>query len=238
MTNHMIVTKLPSNPNIFYAVLPMPSSPIVILGPIIEELSMKGTKDDRTLIFCRLYGDVTSLYQMMALELDSRGTLYISGKNRTSQYRLCDKYDACTALSVRKNIISSFTESGTNVIESLQLESVDLSEFVETESASPLSPKQLVPKIVRDVIRQDIERYHYELCLQSPEPNAAPIVELELSTVLLDRLISTIVNQCNEVRICGTRINRHGSAHGAYKYYFEYSYHTHLYLIMYISVLL
>ena len=86
MTNHMIVTKLPSNPNIFYAVLPMPSSPILVLGPIIEELSMKGTKADRTLIFCRLYGDVISLYQMMALELDSRGALYISGKKRTSQY--------------------------------------------------------------------------------------------------------------------------------------------------------
>ena len=89
----------------------------------------------------------------------------------------------------------------TNVIESLQLESVDLSEFVEMESTSPPSPKQLVPKAVRDVTRQDIERYRYELCLQSPEPNAAPIVGLELSTGLSDRLISKIVNQCNEVSV-------------------------------------
>ena len=68
---------------------------------------MKGAKVDRTLTFCGLYGDVISLYQMLALELGSR---VISEKNRTSQYRLCDKYDACTALSVWKNIISSFTE--------------------------------------------------------------------------------------------------------------------------------
>ena len=88
-----------------------------------------------------------------------------------------------------------------NVIESLQLESVDLSEFAETESASPLSPKQLVSKAVRDVMRQDIERYRYELCLQSPEPNAIPIVGLKLSTGLSDRLISKIVNHCNEVSV-------------------------------------
>ena len=74
MTNHMIVTKLPSNPNILYAVLPMPSSHIVILRPIIEELTMKGAKAIRTLIFCRLYGDVIRLYQMMALELDMHFT--------------------------------------------------------------------------------------------------------------------------------------------------------------------
>ena len=89
----------------------------------------------------------------------------------------------------------------TNVIESLQLESVDLSEFAETESANPPSPKQLVPKAVRDIIREDIERYRYELCLQSPEPNAIPIVGLELSTGLSDRLISKIVNQCNKVSV-------------------------------------
>ena len=87
------------------------------------------------------------------------------------------------------------------MIESLQLESVDLSEFAETESAGPSSPKQLVPKAVRDVIRQDIERYRYELCLQSPEPNAIRIVGLEISTVLSDRLISKIANQCNEVSV-------------------------------------
>ena len=87
------------------------------------------------------------------------------------------------------------------MIESLQLESVDLSEFAETESASPLSPKQLVSKAVRDVMRQDIERYRYELCLQSPEPNAIPIVGLKLSTGLSDRLISKIVNHSNEVSV-------------------------------------
>ena len=44
------------------------------------------------------------------MELHSRGALYSDGLNRKSQNRLCDKYDACTALSVRKNIISSFTQ--------------------------------------------------------------------------------------------------------------------------------
>ena len=318
MTNHVIITKLPSNPNIFYAVLPMPSTPMVMLGPIIQDLSTKGTKANRTLIFCRSYDDVIGLYQTMALELDSRGALYVDGESRTSEHRLCDKYDACTALTVRTNIISSFTEpdgvlrvvfatiafamgldspnirkvihwkppndvegyvqesgrggrdgectvamlyygkrdesnsqvSGEmkhyitstemcrrdllmssfgdpskaprpselhlccdvcakkctcghckNVIEALQLDSVDLSEFAETESLSPPSPKHLVPKAVRDAIKHDIEKYRYNFCLQSPEPNAALIVGLELSTGLSDRLITNIAKQCNKVTV-------------------------------------
>ena len=88
----------------------IPSAPMVLFRPLIQELSMKGTKDDRTLVFCRSYDDVLSMYQTMALELDSRGALYVSGKSRTSENRLCDKYDACTALSVRNNIVSSFTD--------------------------------------------------------------------------------------------------------------------------------
>lgn len=62
------------------------------------------------MIFCRCYDDILALYQTAALELHSRGALYSEGLNRKSQNRLCDKYDACTALSVKKNIISSFTQ--------------------------------------------------------------------------------------------------------------------------------
>ena len=106
MVNYAIVLKLPSNPNIFYSINPMPSTPMEMLGPLIQiqELSTKGTKADRTLVFCHSY-DVLSLYQTMALELDNRGALYASGKSRTSEIRLCDEYNACTALSVRKNIV-------------------------------------------------------------------------------------------------------------------------------------
>ena len=316
MINHVIVSKLPSNPNIFYTVHPIPSAPMVVLRPLIQELFTKGTKADRTLVFCHSYDDVLSMYQTMALELDSRGALYVSGKSRTSENRLCDKYDACTALSVRKNIVSSFTDldgvlrvvfattafsmgldspnirkvihwkspndveeyvqetgrSGrdgectiavlyygksdgysdklsaemkhyinnsvvcrrellmstfgdpsqvpkpsklhlccdicakrcqcghcTNIIASLQLESVDLCELAETESLSPPSPKRHVPKAIRDAMKQEMERYRYEFCMQSPQPNATLIVGLELSTGLSDRLITNIVKQCHEI---------------------------------------
>ena len=316
MVNYAIVLKLPSNPNIFYSINPMPSTPMVMLGPLIQELSTKGTKADRTLVFCRSYDDVLSLYQTMALELDSRGALYASGKSRTSENRLCDKYDACTALSVRKNIVSSFTdldgplrivfattafsmgldspnirkvihwkppndveeyvqesgrsgrdgeptvavmycgksdESGdklspemkhyitnsvvcrrellmstfgdpcqvpkpselhlccdvcakrcqcgqcTNMIASLKMESVHLSELAETEPLSPPSPKRRVSKAIRDAMKQEMERYRYEFCIQSPHPNAALIIGLELSTGLSDRLITNIVKQCQDI---------------------------------------
>lgn len=109
MTNTVTVSRLPNNPNIYYAVCLMPSSPMPVMEPIIEELSAKGTGADRVVIFCRSYPNLLNMHETVSLELDSRGQLYISGKGRTSEHRLCDKYDACTALSVRKNIISSFT---------------------------------------------------------------------------------------------------------------------------------
>ncbi len=74
-------------------------------------------------------------------------------------------------------------------------------EFAETESVSPPNARRLVPKAVQEVIKQDIERYRYDFVHQSPEPNAALMVGLELSTGLLDRLITKVVKQCKEVSV-------------------------------------
>ena len=111
----------------------------------------------------------------------------------------------------------------TNIIASLWLESVDLSELAETESLSPPSPspKWHVPKAIQDAMKQEMERYRYEFCMQSPQPNATLIVGLELSTGLSDRLITNIVKQCHEISE-ETRSNRYGSANRACKYFSKY----------------
>lgn len=66
MTNHVIISKLPNNTNIFYAVLPMPSNHMTLLKPIIDQLVAQGTDTDRYLILCRSYDDIFTLFRTAA----------------------------------------------------------------------------------------------------------------------------------------------------------------------------
>ena len=102
------VTAMIPNMNIYYAVLPLPSSPMYILSTLIEEICVKGREAKRTIIFCRSYETLVELYTTAVLEIGNRGKLYIEG-SYPNDCRVCDKYDACTALEVRQNIIKSFT---------------------------------------------------------------------------------------------------------------------------------
>ena len=117
MTDCKVVARVPNNLNTRFALLPMPTSPQVILDPLIKELIQHGTKSERTIVFCRSYRVLLELYQYTILELNEHGALFadtpIPGKQ--SQFRVCDKYDACTSLEVRQNILKSFTEPEGNV---------------------------------------------------------------------------------------------------------------------------
>lgn len=108
MTNCTVVLRVP---NKFYAVLPQPTS-ATVLDPIVEEVCTDGVKASRSLIFCRSYDDLLELYKITALELNRRQALYTNAALGTpkSSMRVCDKYDACTDVNVRKNIIQSFTD--------------------------------------------------------------------------------------------------------------------------------
>lgn len=105
MFEHEVVIKVPNRKNIFYTVLPRPSSSADVLDPTIKELCTYKTKTDRTLVFCHSYDDVLNLYQTAALQLNEKGSFYVtsSPSMKKSECRLCDKYDACTALDVHKN---------------------------------------------------------------------------------------------------------------------------------------
>ena len=48
-------------------------------------------------------------------------------------------------------------------------------------------------------MKQEMERHRYEFCMQSPHPNAALIIGLELSTGLSDRLVTNVVKQCHDI---------------------------------------
>ena len=65
-------------------------------------------------MFCQSYDNLIELYTTTVLEIGKRGKYYIEGAD-ADDCRVCDKYDACTALDVRQNIIASFTKSDGNL---------------------------------------------------------------------------------------------------------------------------
>ena len=99
MVHYALVSKLPSNPNLFYTINAFYTNgdPQTTHSRVLPQ----GTKADRILVFCNSYHDVLSLYQTMVLGHDSKDALYVGRKSRTSENQPCDKYDTYTALSVR-----------------------------------------------------------------------------------------------------------------------------------------
>ena len=101
----------------------------------------------------------------------------------------------------------------TNIIASLQLESVDLCELAETESLSPPGPKRHVPKAVWDAMKHTT--------------NSACNHHNQMPYWLLDwnfQLDYQIYKHCEAVswNLWRTRSNRYGSASRACKYSSKY----------------
>ena len=117
MEDCKIVSKIPNNLNICYSLLPMPSTPYEVLDPLIDEICKYGAKSKRTIVFCRSYDTLLQMYEYTVLKLNERGALFVGTPQpgKQSLFRTCDKYDACTSLEVRQNILSSFTQVDGNV---------------------------------------------------------------------------------------------------------------------------
>ena len=110
MDDCKVVAMIPNNLNIYYAVLPLPLSPMGVLSALIEEICSKGREAKRTIVFCQSYDNLIELYTTAVIDIGKRGKYYIEGAD-PDDCRVCDKYDACTALEVRQNIIKSFTKT-------------------------------------------------------------------------------------------------------------------------------
>ncbi len=99
-------------------VVAKPTNEDNFLKGIIEHVSSNGVKADRQLVFCRTYDDTTHFFRKVAVELGRRDALYTQHpipKEEKSKYRVVDKYDACTSLSVKRNITESFTQKNGNL---------------------------------------------------------------------------------------------------------------------------
>lgn len=114
MTQAHVISKLPNNPNLFLAVFRKPTSQdkSVIVEPIVHSITSNGVSADRHLVFCRTYHETVELFQEAVLGLHDQDALYAhtSTSLPQSHCRTCEKYDACTAESIKKHIVSSFTD--------------------------------------------------------------------------------------------------------------------------------
>lgn len=116
MRRCFMLRKLPNNQNCSFVVLSKPKDQLVILQPIIDELVLKMKIADKHLIFCRTYDETSYCFQNLALGLGERNALYTKDPQTLSisqrcEHRLCDKFDACTSVSMKKKIIASFTKA-------------------------------------------------------------------------------------------------------------------------------
>ena len=101
------ITTNPPKENVFYAVEDKTDLQEAFT-PIVEELILKKKEAPRRIIFCRTYNDCHSVYLFFKHSL--KGKLYYPpGALKVSKYRLLDMYTACTATSVKKNILNNFT---------------------------------------------------------------------------------------------------------------------------------
>ena len=53
MDDCRVVAMIPNNLNVYYAVLPLPPSPMGVLSALIEEICSKGREAKRTIVFCQ-----------------------------------------------------------------------------------------------------------------------------------------------------------------------------------------
>jgi ATP-dependent DNA helicase RecQ len=106
---HLIIQP-PDKHNIKYYIFKQDDIDIM-LQPIIDEVQLKGTNADRTIIFCRTYVDTLNVFKTLVCKLGRRNMLYSTNQVVNKHYyRICEKYDGSTSTNNQNHIIESFTQ--------------------------------------------------------------------------------------------------------------------------------
>ena len=82
----------------------------VSLGPLVDRVRQRRTSVGRTIIFCRTYDEVTSIYYFFKQKLGQNFT-EPPGAPDLPQFRLIDMYTRSTHPSVKDKILDRFTSS-------------------------------------------------------------------------------------------------------------------------------
>lgn len=93
----------------------MKDAPLLMLNAIIQDLKNNKQTANRCIIFCRTYDKTFEIFQVLVIELNKLNSFFANNDipvnaEQKMKHRLVDKYDACTAPSVKDNIVKSFTD--------------------------------------------------------------------------------------------------------------------------------
>lgn len=117
-TRQFVIRKLNMYDPVIISISPMKTNLVYSVGrktdmmeaftPVCERLITEGISMGRTIIFCKKYDEVTSLYQFFKRRLGSDFT-HPMGAPDLVRYRVVAMYTHCTHASVKANIIELFT---------------------------------------------------------------------------------------------------------------------------------
>ena len=108
MQKPVVVSVPPIKENIFYCILEK-STINVSLGPLCDRLSSRRTSMGKTIIFCRTYDEVTSIYYFFKQRLGVHFTEPPGAPDCIPQFRLVNMYTHCTHQTVKDQVLKLFT---------------------------------------------------------------------------------------------------------------------------------
>ena len=117
MEGCFVFSKLPNENNID-SVVKGPKMKQQVLKPMIDNIHRFGSGADRCIVFVHTYEQCEELFFYAAQQLGARNALYVPSSDKKmpkSLCRTCDMFTACTASSVKKNIVQSFTDPSGNL---------------------------------------------------------------------------------------------------------------------------
>ena len=83
---------------------------VIFLNIIVGTLKVERSNMGRIIIFCKTYTNIISVYQYFKRQLDEYFTEPKGYPTKNVIYRMVDVYTQCTHASVKKKIITQFTE--------------------------------------------------------------------------------------------------------------------------------
>ena len=82
---------------------------MTVVRPIVKHVIEKGQEADRSILFCRIYKDSGTLFELLILEIESSGVL-ITKIEHGQTLRICEKFTDCSSPNTKRKLITSFTQ--------------------------------------------------------------------------------------------------------------------------------
>ena len=109
MLKPSMIVKSPDKPNIVYCVSEKMFDVDETFIPILEELRLKRSSMDKTIIFCRSYDQCCEVFLFFKHQLGKEIIDPLISPD-LARFRLIDMFTACTTKTVKESIINSFSD--------------------------------------------------------------------------------------------------------------------------------